>query len=235
MFVRALVILLLVLNLGVAAWWLLHAASPPVAKQSDDLPLGVVRLQLLREAARPPSKAVAGPAPAAVEAELSPKAAAPASPAKLQCFSFGPFADVAAANAARARLQPLVTRSAVREQRSKADGHGWRVFLPAQASTAQAQAMAQEITAAGFNDLFVVRDGAEANSIALGRYRSEDTARRRAETLVAAGFAARAEPLGDAKLVPWIDVAAASGFDAEGAQKASGAAQRRTVECAAVP
>jgi|SRR5690606_13377613 len=46
MLIRAAIVLLLVLNLGVAAWWLLHDAPPaPVVPQ----PTGVPRLQLLDE------------------------------------------------------------------------------------------------------------------------------------------------------------------------------------------
>ncbi|MDR7135323.1 hypothetical protein J2X06_002532 [Lysobacter niastensis] len=231
MFVRAVVILLLVLNLGVAAWWALHSQAP--APAAEEPPLGVARLQLLREAGRPPVATVHEPSAAAVEPAPPPQPPAPVA-TTLQCFSFGPFSDTAATNAARARLKPLVVRSAVREQRPAVPGKGWRVYLPPQASPADAQAMAQRVTAAGFNDLFVVRDGAEANSIALGRYKSEDTARRRAEALTAAGFPARAEPLGDARVVSWIDVAAGSDFDAAGAQKAAGAAQRNDIQCASV-
>lgn len=229
MFVRALVILLLVLNLGVAAWWALHSLPP--APAAEELPLGVARLQLLREADRPPLAAPDARA-AAVAPAPAPQPSVPEPATTLQCYSFGPFSDTAATSAARARLKPLVTRSAVREQRQANVGRGWRVYLPPQASAAEAQAMAQRITAAGFNDLFVVREGAEANSIALGRYKSEDTARRRAEALTAGGFPARAEPLGEARVVSWIDVAAGSDFDAAGAQKATGAAKRNDIQCA---
>ncbi|HEY5780341.1 MAG TPA: SPOR domain-containing protein [Lysobacter sp.] len=230
MFVRALVILLLVLNLGVAAWWALHSPAP--APAAEEPPLGVARLQLLREAGRPPVAVVPEPSSAAVEPAPAPQPPVPVSATPLQCYSFGPFFDTAATNAARAHLKSLVARSAVREQRPAAPGKGWRVYLPPQASPADAQAMAQRITAAGFTDLFVVREGAEANSIALGRYKSGDTAQRRAEALTAAGFPARAEPLGEAKTVSWIDVAAGSDFDAAGAQKATGAAQRNDIQCA---
>ncbi|MBF6024984.1 SPOR domain-containing protein [Lysobacter niastensis] len=229
MFVRALVILLLVLNLGVAAWWALHSPRPAPAPEA--LPLGVAKLQLLSEAG-PRPRAVVASAPAAPEMPASTEAA---SSAPMQCFSLGPFADGAAATAARAKLQAQVSRSAVREQKTADSGRGWRVYLPAQPSPSDAQALAQRITAAGFSDLFVVRDGAEANSIALGRYRSEDTARRRAEALIAAGFAAQAEPLGEARTVHWLDVAAGPGFDAAVAQKAAAAAQRHDVACATVP
>ena len=230
MFVRALVILLLVLNLGVAAWWALHSPAP--APAAEEAPLGVARLQLLREAGRPPVVAVPEPVAAAVEPAPPPQPPVPVSATTQQCYSFGPFPDTAATNAARARLKPLVARSAVREQRPAASGKGWRVYLPPQPSLADAQAMAQRITAAGFTDLFVVREGAEANSIALGRYKSEDTAQRRAEALTGAGFPARTEPLGEAKVVSWIDVAAGHDFDAAGAQKATGAAQRNDIQCA---
>jgi hypothetical protein len=233
MFVRALVILLLVLNLGVAAWWALHSPAP--TPSANEPPLGVARLQLLSEAGRPPLPA----APVASEAAIAPvpapaKPVVPTPATALQCYSFGPFPDTAAAETARARLQSLVTRSAVREQREVGTARGWRVYLPPQASPAEAQAIAQRITAAGFNDLFVVREGTEANSIALGRYKSEETARRRAEALTAAGFAARAEPLGDVRVASWIDVAATGDFDAAGAQKVSGAARRNDIECATV-
>ena len=46
MIVRAAIVLLVVLNLGVAAWWVLHDTPPPATVQQ---PAGVPRLQLLDE------------------------------------------------------------------------------------------------------------------------------------------------------------------------------------------
>ena len=74
MIIRAIIVLLVVLNLGVAAWWLLHDA-PPQAVVAQ--PTGVPRLQLLDETL--PGAGAAGQAQAQVEAR-SP-AAAPARPA----------------------------------------------------------------------------------------------------------------------------------------------------------
>ena len=74
MIIRAIIVLLIVLNLGVAAWWLLHDA-PPQAVVAQ--PTGVPRLQLLDETL--PGAGAAGQAQAQVEAR-SP-AAAPARPA----------------------------------------------------------------------------------------------------------------------------------------------------------
>ena len=74
MIIRAIIVLLIVLNLGVAAWWLLHDA-PPQAVVAQ--PTGVPRLQLLDETL--PGAGAAGQAQAQVEAR-SP-VAAPARPA----------------------------------------------------------------------------------------------------------------------------------------------------------
>ena len=104
--------------------------------------------------------------------------------------------------------------------------------MPPLASPEAAQAMAQRIAAAGFGDFLILHDGAEANAIALGRYGSEDTARRREAALVAAGFEVRAEPLGEAQATTWLDVAAAAGFDAAAAQATAAAPQRRPLDCA---
>ena len=219
---RALIVLLLVLNVGVATWWATRQPPPlPVHVQ----PPGIARLQLLAEA---PKRAAVRPAAVmpAVTQETDPAAKAPA-----QCFSFGPFADAAAAATARARLQPMVERSAIHEQPATS-GRGWRVQMPPLASLEAAQATAQRIAAAGFSDFLIVREGGEANAIALGRYGSEDGARRRAAALVAAGFDARAEPIGNANARTWLDVAAGAEFDAVAAQAAAAAPQRRPLDCA---
>ncbi|MFC7302567.1 SPOR domain-containing protein [Cognatiluteimonas weifangensis] len=225
MFARALIVLLLVLNFGVAAWWSLRPAPVPVAVAQ---PEGVARLQLLGEV-----PAAARPAPVAT-AEAPPSSTAPARPevaAAVQCVSFGPYPDAATAAAARVRLQPLVQRIVVRTPAAGTDG-AWRVYLPRLPTAEAAQAMAQRIAAAGFGDYLVLREGADANTIALGRYSSESGARRRAATLVAAGFPARAEALGHGPAAIWLDVAAAAGFDAVHAQALAAAPGRRPLDCA---
>jgi hypothetical protein len=225
MLTRALIVLLLVLNVGVAAWWALRAVPhPPAVAQ----PEGVARLQLLREVppqARPKPRApVVQPA---VTTTGTPAGAVVAAP---QCFSFGPYADAAAAAAARTRLQPQVQRVATRTQ--PAPARAWRVYLPRLPTLDAAQAMAQRIAAAGFSDYLVLREGADANSIALGRYGSEGAARDRAATLVAAGFPARAEPLPDGPAATWLDVVAVAGFDAARAQVLASAQRREPLDCA---
>lgn len=230
MFARALIVLLLALNVGVAMWWMTRA--PPTAPASVELPAGVARLQLLQAApvARPAAvmPAAAAASASATGAVPSPAAAVATASGTPQCFSFGPFADDQLAVAAQARLQPLTLRIVVREQRRGAS-RGWRVLLPPLPSAEQAATTAQRIAAAGFSDYFVVRDGSEANSIALGRYGNEAAARRRAEALAAAGFAARAEVLGGT--ITWLDVSTAPGFDAPAAQQLAAAPEHRPLDC----
>lgn len=232
MTLRASIVLLAVLNLGVAAWWLLRpeAVPPPIV----EAPSGIARLQLLSERVGPapaPVEATAAAKPDESKAPTPPAAATVAVPVAVErCYSLGPFADAAALAAAQSALRPGALRLRTRETR-EGGGRGWRVYLPAAADRAAANANADRLKAAGFTDLLVVGDGAEANSVALGRFSSEPRAQQHAQALRAAGFAARAEPLGEVRTSRWVDLAAGEGFDTAAARRASGAAQSRTIDC----
>ncbi|MBU8975740.1 SPOR domain-containing protein [Lysobacter sp. MMG2] len=248
MLARALVVLLLVLNLGVAAWWTLRA--PPAPAPAFVPPSDVARLQLVSEkpGAKPAAPApapVAQGLPAASPASATPPATPtpdtaiaatppPATPAaSARCYSVGPFANASAANSAREVLMAVASRVVPREQRTGSP-RGWRVYLPPMASLAEAQAAAQRIAGAGFGDYFIVRQGNEANSIALGRYRNEESARRRADSLAAAGFAVRAEPLGDGgPSTVWLDLVAKPEFDPARAEAAV-QVPARELDCARI-
>ncbi|MDH5823053.1 SPOR domain-containing protein [Luteimonas sp. RD2P54] len=258
MFLRASIVLLLALNLGVALWWALRppAQDPGVA----DPPAGVPRLQLLEEAS-PEARATAagmttsapqapladadatatagaGPAAAAgagsedagaVAGEPAPASATGAG-APARCLSLGPFDDAATLAAARQALQPRVSRLRTREVVSAP--RGWRVMLPPQADRAAAQAVAEKLGAAGFDDHFILGEGAEANAIALGRFSGEAAARRHVAALRAAGFAAQAEPLGETSVRHWLDVGVAEDFDAAAARAAAAAQRVDALDCA---
>lgn len=220
MLIRALVVFLAVLNLGVAAWWLTR--TDPVTVPAPAQAKGVPSLRLLAEApsaaglpapvpASAPDPAPAGPAPA------SPGAAVP--PAR-SCYALGPFADAGAASAAAARAGALT----VRTREEAAEARAYDVFLPPEADRAAAQAVAQRLGAAGFDDFLVIGSGALANGIALGRYRSRDGAQDRQAKLQAAGFAARLQPVGPAGATKWwADVAVAAPIDGA-----------RAIQCAAL-
>ncbi len=249
MLARALVVLLLVLNLGVAAWWTLRA--PPAPAPAFVPPTDVAVLRLVSETkpappAKPASPVVAdAPAPAQI-ASTTAHASAPVPPTPItahatptitappaRCYSVGPFANSAAASNAREVLMAVASRVVPREQRT-GSARGWRVYLPPMASLAEAQAAAQRIAAAGFGDYFIVRQGDEANSIALGRYRNEDSARRRADSLAVAGFAVRAEPLGDGgPSTVWLDLVAKPEFDPARAEAAV-QVPARELDCARI-
>jgi hypothetical protein len=230
MTLRALIVFLAVLNLGIAAWWLLRPDAVPTAV--EDAPSGVARLQLVSEriGGRPM------PSPAIAQPSSTPEAVAESQPpspttAPERCYSLGPFVDAKALIAAQASLQSTALRVRPRTV-SHADGRGWRVFLPAAADRTAADANAARLRTAGFSDLMIVADGAEANSIALGRFTGEARARQHAEALRVAGFEARVEPLGEARSEGWVDIAVAADFDLAAGRRASGAARSQTIDCA---
>lgn len=224
MILRALIVLLVVLNIGVAAWWATRAPAP--ASRVAEAPAGVPHLQLLREV---PARAAA-PAPAASSAVAIP-VEAQAATAATQCFSFGPYPTPAALRRAHVRVQAQALQARVREV-DAGPPRGWRVYAPALGSRAQAQALADRMTAAGFEDLLVMAEGSDTNAIALGRYGSEDAARRRQAALQAAGFSAQVAPLGGASLQGWIDVAAGPAFDSARVAQDISAAQVQRLDCA---
>lgn len=213
MLIRGLIVLLLVLNLGVALWWALHA--PPSNAPSSEPMAGVASLQLVSEVQEDADIAQVAPAMSAVVE---------------QCVGVGPFADAASAEAARARLAPQVIH-AVLHRRHTGTPRSWRVFLPPFANGGEVDAMARRILAAGFKDYYVIRDGEDANSLALGLFRGESSARERAEALVAAGFPAQVEPVGAGPAEYWLEVAADAGFDPASAQTLVAATRTEPVDC----
>lgn len=215
MFARALIVVLVALNLGVAAWWLLRPAPPPPPPPVSNQGGAELRLMPMPAAAAPVTLAPASTAAASDVASTTPAAVAatdagedrsapapastPAAPAS--CLRLGPFPDRDAAQVAQAGLGALLHDAAIQEEAENATGY--RVLLPPLADHAQAQATAERISAAGFQDFLILRQGAEANGIALGSYRSRETAERRAAALRAAGFPAEIRAQGAARASRW--------------------------------
>lgn len=257
MLTRALIVVLVILNLGVALWWLLRgepAPAPPPA------PTGVAQLQLLPGAdtgapvaaapATPEAPALqdvtpaapvapAASAVAAVKAAEPTPPAAPAEPpasaptaAPAQCLSLGPFADRAAALAAQASAGSSLRSARLREV-PDAGATRYRVLLPAAASREEAQATVKRIVAAGLSDYYIIAQGEEANAIALGQYRNREGAERRIAAINAAGFSPTLVASGgDGSAQWWLDATLAADGDAAAARQRSGAAQQRSLDCA---
>ena len=259
MHLRALIVLLAVMNLGVALWWALRPAPEP--EPLPEPPAGASRLLLASEADPQALEAAALAAQstavetgaggadgadetdaladadpdaedgsiAAAEQAGSPSESTAAT--ELTCYRLGPWQQQAQVTAARATLQPRVQRIVQREV--PVDPSGWRVLLPPLPSRDLAQATVARLEASGFNDHFIIGQGAETNAIALGRFTAEERARRHQAALGAAGFNARVEPLGGGEPSLWLDVAALR-LDAEAARTATQAEQASEIGCASL-
>lgn len=252
MLIRFLIVVLAILNVGVALWWMTpRPSAAPLAARSEP---GVATLELLPNPVAPaneaapatpgPAAPVAAPAPAA---DIVPPAAAPAPappavaealppvpvPAVAQqCLSLGPFAAQSDAQSGLARLGGVVERPRVREVPGKA-ASGYRVLIPAAATREDAQATVKRIVEAGFSDYFIIAQGDDANAVALGQYRNREGAERRRDTLTAAGFPAKLVANGaETPASWWIDAALAANSSAAALTQRSGAAQYQSLDCA---
>ncbi|WCE05268.1 SPOR domain-containing protein [Pseudoxanthomonas sp. JBR18] len=236
MLIRALIVLLVFLNLGVAGWWL---SRPAQTEPPTKPPQAVAQLELVApSAALPlPEPAIAPPTPSATETQepvpapsmpspapttssesvAAPPAAAPPSPAQASvpppsptaaeiCLALGPFDSAEAARAARGRLQQAPRRAQVRSE--PAPARAYSVILPPLADRSAAQAMVERIAQAGFTDYMIINTGETANGVALGRYGSREAALRRQADLRKAGFSAQLQPVGEEGASQWwLDVA----------------------------
>ena len=208
MILRAAIVFLLVLNIGIAAWWISGGNRTPAATGTP-APTGVPGLRLVGETA-----AAVAAAPSVAPVAVAPEPVSGAAVAEVQehapvasveqCLRFGPFADAAARDAARAALSTAGLAAQPRDTQARA-GRGWKVHIPAFASRADANAMGEKIKAAGISDWYVMNQGDAANSIALGRYGSEESARRREAELKAKGIPAQAEAIGDSAAQAWLE------------------------------
>lgn len=228
MILRAAIVILLVLNIGVAAWWI-GGGNALRAASVDALPVDAPGLRLVGETAIRRSAAPTTAASAAVPAATAATAAVvPTPPADGQCLRFGPFVDAAARDAARPALAGSSAALLSRDVPAKS-ARGWKVSLPAFATREDAQAMGEKIKAAGIKDWYVLNEGADANSIALGRYGGEEAARRREAELTAKGFPAKAEALGDSAPQWWLDARLKPGANPA---TLAGIAPSKAIDCA---
>ena len=257
MLTRLLIVLLAILNVGVALWWMLPRAAPaavPAATEAgvatlELLPAGAPAAEAAQEAVAPtatvaptPTGPVPSPAAAPIvaqteQAAVTPVAAPEPTPAAAkpvvteQCVSLGPFTSQAQAQSAMAALGTQAARPRVREVAGKA-ASSYRVLIAPAASREEAQATAKRIVEAGFSDYFVVSQGEEANAVALGQYRNREGAERRLAALTAAGFPARLATSGNEVLPSWwIDTATAGNATQAALKQRSAAAQQQSLDC----
>ncbi len=221
MLLRALIVLLLCMNLGVAVWWVVHREPPsPVLPAADP---GVPSLTLLSETERLPAPVDA--------AELT---AAPEVPGPTSvCLSLGPFSTPADLRKAMNTLMPQVESIQFREV-AAVSLRGYRVFLPAAGSRAQALETARALSAKGITDYYVVTAGDQQDTISLGIFRELENATKRREQVAALGYNPTVETRTEPVQQWWIDLAAPAGFDWQAALP--GTAQKAvSTPCAAAP
>ena len=217
MILRGLVVLLVCLNLGVAAWWLAQPA--PAVALPPPIDAGVGHLVLLGEAEAPPT------------ADEMERGAVPVPmPDTPVCVTLGPFATPAELRAAMAALTPGVARIQYREQ-AATQLRGYRVYLPASGTREAALAAARQLAARGLRDYYVVTAGDQENTVSLGLFRDLANAEKRRDELSAQGFAAVLEPRTEDAPQWWIDLAAEPGFDWRVLLPAAPDVQSRPVAC----
>jgi hypothetical protein len=241
MLLRLMFVLLIALNIAVAAWLLLgesgtHAVDPadkgvPKLKLLAELPAPASTTPLPAQASTASSAAIAtssvASAPAAAkpaprEPEKKTPAEVAATPAPLatastvtaptsakrsyRCLAIGPFTNQVDLRSTRTALAPRTVRSRQRQEQTS-ESHGWRVFLPAQATRDLALAQARRLEAKGVKDYFVVSAAGELqNSVALGLFHDPANAKKRRDEVIAAGFPARMSERTEVTPVWWLDV-----------------------------
>lgn len=204
MFPRALVLLLVVMNLGLFAWWGLHASEP--APPMPTTQAGVPPLLLLSEAESAREAGHPSNPSAELDAAPDPLSTSP------QCLSLGPWQTQADLRRAMNALTPTVDRIQFRKTRGT-QLHGYRVFIPAFASRDLALASARDLAAKGVRDYYVVTAGNQENTISLGLFNGLPNAEKRRDEARAFGFDARLEPRTSDTDQYWIDLSAARDFD----------------------
>lgn len=248
MLIRALIVVLAILNAGVALWWW---RSPPVSDApvpAMSPPDGVPLLQLRAEqpelpppaadpaadtAAIAPAPAAAKPAVAAATEPAPVTAMAPAEPPAppAVCVSLGPFAERALLDQARTRAGAMLLAAQPRELAASGGNASYRVMLPPAASREAAQATVKRIVAAGISDYFIIGQGELANAVALGQFRNRDGAQRRLDQLQEAGFPAQIVSSEAAASRWWLDARLAAGSSAAQARQASGSERVQSLDC----
>lgn len=207
---RPVFVFLLILNLGVLVWWAWPARPAPTVTPVRQIPA----LEIVRTGAT---------AKAPVAARAAPDGTA------ARCVHLGVFTDASVAQKALDTLRATGAQAdAIRRSRSP---RGFNVQIPPLPSTQAATDLQAKLVTAGFTDQFLIREGAQANGIALGRFSTESAARTLQRKLAAAGFAADILPAGPVTSELWLQVAPSNGATPQTLRALAGARQARVEDC----
>src|SRR5579885_3216752 len=251
---RTFSLLLLLANVALFGWLFnqqLYPSSDNLATSSTPLPADVPTLRLLSELPSPPPRRdLAGETPGPEEGQTPEPSAPPVEPPPVPtiggaeagetaptapaCYTLGPFAD----ETQRAQVrQSLAARlQSVRERgESSGPGRQW-VYLGPYPSTAAAEKEMTALKARGVEDLFVVRQGANKNTISLGLFKEKTSVTERIREMKALGYEAHVEARHETPPSYWLDVAvdAAQVSPAALQEALPGSAQTKVVDCAKI-
>ena len=190
---RALLMFLILANLGVLAWHRWYQ-QPEGAAPVPTPPLAGKPLQLASELTPAERKDLAAaaeaapPAPTVVAAVAAAAGGtAPALPAAIACASYGPFPSDEAVQQGIARLKPLGIAATSPLVAGKAKLGYW-VYLPPFGSKREADAAAALLKRRGVKDIYVVTDEANRNAISLGVFSQKSYAEDRRRAMRKLGF-----------------------------------------------
>jgi hypothetical protein len=191
---RFLIVILVLANLGFAAWALLidRPVDAPAARDISSLP----RLVLASE---PASTA---PGTAAVTGSAATGAAADA-----RCVTMGPFSDLATAAAGAALLQARGFTPTQRDEPGQ-DLTAYWVYLDNVSSDAAATRLLQKLHDDGLADarLMPVATAAETRRISVGLFNKHDDALRRAREVKSLGLTAALAEQHESQATYWLDI-----------------------------
>lgn len=189
---RTLIILLLLLNLGFAAWALLidKPVYPPAAHDISHLP----KLLLFSE-----------PAPGATQTKSGTPAAGAAVPAA-HCVSVGPFNDI---NGSAAAADLLKTRGFTPTQRGEPgeDLVDYWVYLDL-ASDAEATRLLQKLRAGGVADARIMpaTPTSDTRRVSVGLFTEREGAERRSKQVKALGLMPVISEAHQSQATYWVDI-----------------------------
>ena len=214
---RILVILLLILNIGFAAWQVTSARQHAAVARLAPADPGVEPLRLLSEVAAPspaappqPPVSVPTPAPQPTPPPVTQSTAPPTPPASqthTACYTVGPLPDTQQAEQLMQRLNQKGIAGQQRMTETRSTG-GYRVILPPLPSKESAQRVARQLAAKGVTDYQVGVDDNQRDIISLGVYKDQQAATRRQAQVDALGYASRVEPREIVTQSYWLDTQA---------------------------
>jgi cell division septation protein DedD len=207
---RNLFFLLVLVNLGFAAWHAWYSRPPHPARTSDaDLPRLTLVSEVppdianLREASAAASPSAGDPARADAGA---PSSRAPGTAAATHCTTVGPFRELAQAATAAATL-----RTAGYEPTQRvAEGDVWIgywVYIDAIPSEAEANAILAKVRAEGITDSYVIPNSDNGTLVSLGVFSEISGVARRRDQMRSLGYDPKVVDRTRRATVYWVDVA----------------------------